>query len=63
MGTVRYALLVAAGMANKQIAPRLGISLQTVKLHRGRLLRKLQLQSVADLVRVAAQARSLLPSL
>jgi DNA-binding CsgD family transcriptional regulator len=56
-------LLVAAGMANKQIAARLGISLQTVKLHRGRLMRKLQLHSVADLVRLAEKARSLLPSL
>jgi RNA polymerase sigma factor (sigma-70 family) len=55
-------LLVAAGMANKQIAARLGIRLPTVKLHRGRLMRKLQLQHVAELVRLAEQARSLLPS-
>jgi RNA polymerase sigma factor (sigma-70 family) len=56
-------LLVAAGMANKQIAARLGVSLQTVKLHRGRLMQKLQLHSVAELVRLAEKARSLLPSL
>jgi RNA polymerase sigma factor (sigma-70 family) len=56
-------LLVAAGMANKQIAARLGVSLQTVKLHRGRLMRKLQLHSVAELVRLAEKVRSLLPSL
>src|SRR6516225_7522998 len=56
-------LLVAAGMANKRIATRLGVSLQTVKLHRGRLMRKLQLRSVAELVRLAEKARSLLPSL
>jgi RNA polymerase sigma factor (sigma-70 family) len=56
-------LLVAAGLANKQIAARLGVSLQTVKLHRGRLMRKLQLHSVAELVRLAEKARSLLPSL
>jgi len=56
-------LLVAAGMPNKRIAARLGISLQTVKLHRGRLMRKLQLHSVAELVRLAEKARSLLPSL
>jgi DNA-binding CsgD family transcriptional regulator len=55
-------LLVAAGMANKRIAARLGDSLQTVKLHRGRLMRKLQLPSVAELVRLAEQAGSLLPS-
>jgi DNA-binding CsgD family transcriptional regulator len=56
-------LLVAAGMPNKRIAARLGVSLQTVKLHRGRLMRKLQLHSVADLVRLAEKARSLLPGL
>ena len=56
-------LLVAAGMANKQIASRLGLSLQTVKLHRGRLMRKLQLHSVAELVRLAEKARTLLPGI
>jgi RNA polymerase sigma factor (sigma-70 family) len=56
-------LLVAAGLANKRIAARLGVSLPTVKLHRGRLMRKLHLHSVADLVRLAEQARPLLPSL
>ena len=56
-------LLVAAGLANKRIAARLGVCLQTVKLHRGRLMRKLQLHSVAELVRLAEKARSLLPGL
>jgi DNA-binding CsgD family transcriptional regulator len=56
-------LLVAAGMPNKRIAARLGVSLPTVKLHRGRVMRKLQLHSVADLVRLAEKARSVLPSL
>jgi RNA polymerase sigma factor (sigma-70 family) len=55
-------LLVAAGMANKQIAARLGISLQTVKLHRGRLMRKLHLHSVAELVRLAEKAQSPYPA-
>jgi RNA polymerase sigma factor (sigma-70 family) len=55
-------LLVAAGLANKQIATCLGLSLQTVKLHRGRMMRKLQLHSVAELARLAEQAKSLLPS-
>ena len=53
-------LLVAAGMPNKRIAARLGLSLATVKLHRGRLMRKLQLHSVAELVRLAEKARPLL---
>jgi DNA-binding CsgD family transcriptional regulator len=55
--------LVAAGLPNKRIAARLGVCLQTVKLHRGRLMRKLQLPSVPELVRLAEQARSLLPGL
>ena len=54
-------LLVAAGMANKQIAIRLGVSLQTVKLHRGRLMRKLQLHSVAELVRLGERAGAIQP--
>lgn len=49
-------LLVASGMANKNIATRLDVSLQTVKLHRGRVMQKLQLDSVADLVRLAERA-------
>ena len=53
--------LVAAGLPNKRIAARPGVSLQTVKLHRGRLMRKVQLDSVAELVRVAERAGSLPP--
>ena len=56
-------LLAAAGLANKNIATRLGVCIQTVKLHRGRVMRKLQLNSVAELVHFAAQARSILPQL
>jgi DNA-binding CsgD family transcriptional regulator len=54
-------LLVAAGAPNKRIAAGLGVSLQTVKLHRGRLMRKLQLHSVAELVRLAEKAGSVPP--
>ena len=43
---------VAAGRLNKQIAFDLGISEITVKLHRGNVMRKMQLTSVGDLVRV-----------
>jgi DNA-binding NarL/FixJ family response regulator len=45
-------------MANKKIAARLGVCLQTVKLHRGRLMRKLQLPSVAELICYDARRRS-----
>jgi len=43
---------VAAGRLNKQIAFDLGISEITVKLHRGNVMRKMQLTSVGELVRV-----------
>jgi FixJ family two-component response regulator len=44
--------LVAAGLLNKQIAHELGMSEKTVKVHRGRLTRKLGVDSVAALVRL-----------
>jgi FixJ family two-component response regulator len=46
--------LVVSGLLNKQIAVELGISEITVKAHRGQLMRKMQADSLADLVRVAA---------
>jgi FixJ family two-component response regulator len=46
--------LVVAGLLNKQIAAELGISEITVKAHRGQLMRKMQVASLAELVRVAA---------
>ena len=45
---------VVSGLLNKQIAAELGISEITVKAHRGRVMRKMQVNSLADLVRVAA---------
>jgi FixJ family two-component response regulator len=41
---------------NKQIAAELGTAEQTVKQHRGRVMRKLQVDSVADLVRLVERA-------
>jgi FixJ family two-component response regulator len=46
---------VAAGRLNKQVAAELGISEITVKAHRGRLMRKMHADSVADLVRMAVR--------
>ena len=48
--------LVVAGKMNKQIAAQLGTAEQTVKQHRGRVMRKLEVDSVADLVRVVERA-------
>jgi FixJ family two-component response regulator len=42
---------VAEGCANKQIAAALRSAIATVKVHRGRVMRKLGAASVADLVR------------
>jgi FixJ family two-component response regulator len=44
---------VVAGKMNKQIAAELGTGEQNIKVHRGRLMRKLGAKSVAELVRVA----------
>ena len=45
--------LVVTGILNKQIAARLGTSEKTVKIHRGRVMQKMQADSVAELVRLA----------
>lgn len=47
---------VVAGKLNKQIAGDLGTVEKTVKVHRGRVMLKLGVRSVADLVRLAEKA-------
>ena len=50
--------LVAAGLLNKQIAAELGVAEATIKLHRGQVMRKMGVRSLADLVRAADQLKA-----
>lgn len=45
--------LVVSGLLNKQIASRLGTSEKTIKVHRGRVMRKMRAESLPDLVRMS----------
>ena len=44
---------VVSGLLNKQIAAELRITEDTVKFHRGHIMRKMRADSLADLVRMA----------
>ena len=47
---------VITGMLNKQIAAEMSISEETIKIHRSRLMHKLEIVSVAELVRLCQKA-------
>jgi len=51
--------MVIKGMLNKQIAAELGASEQTIKVHRRRVMDKMQVDSVAELVQAAVKAGAL----
>ena len=48
--------LVAKGMLSKQIAFKRGIALQTIKVHRGRVMQKMQAKTVTELIHFAQKA-------
>jgi FixJ family two-component response regulator len=50
-------MLVVSGLLNKQVGGELGISEVTVNEHRGKVMRKMNADSLADLVNMAARIR------
>jgi FixJ family two-component response regulator len=50
--------LVAAGLSNKEIASKLDLSEPTVKIHRSRVMQKMQANSLPDLVRMSDRLKS-----
>jgi FixJ family two-component response regulator len=54
--------LVVTGMLNKQIAGELGIGEKTVKVHRARVMEKMEAGSLAELVRLADRAALIVPA-
>jgi len=53
--------LVVTGLPNKQVGSELGISEITVKAHRGSMMRKMQADSLAELVTMATRLRLMRP--
>lgn len=49
---------VIAGKLNKQIADMLGVSIKTVEVHRSRVMEKMQVHNVAELVKLGTEAKS-----
>lgn len=50
--------LVTAGKLNKQIAAELGATERTIKAHRANIMKKMRVESLAELVRISAELRA-----
>lgn len=50
--------LAVAGLSNKEIATRLGISFRTVEIHRAWMMERMQARNLAELVRMEMQLRA-----
>jgi hypothetical protein len=50
-----------SGFLNKQAAAELGIAENTFQVHRGRVMRKMEADSLADLVRMSTRLETLIP--
>jgi len=53
--------LVVAGLLNKQAAARLGITKVTLQVHRAQIMKKMEAESLAELVRMAVKLKVPLP--
>ena len=54
-------VLIVSGRLHKEVGGEIGISEITVKAHRGQAMRKMQGESLAKLVRMAARLEAILP--
>lgn len=53
--------LVVEGLLNKEIAAELGTAVVTVKIQRGKVMKKMKAKSVADLVRISEKLKLRIP--
>ena len=61
VGNYRIIQLLGEGHSNKAVSARLGISVKTVETHRSAIMRKLSINSIAQLVRYAIRNRIVEP--
>ena len=53
--------LVTSGLTNKEIADKMHLSVVTIKLYRGQMMRKMQAETLADLVKMWEKTQSVRP--